>query len=228
VPGWSADGKSIYYISAPEVTDYESQYNAKFSLMHIPYDVDRNVWGQADTVISAKKTGKSVTFPKTSPDGKYLMFTLTDHGYFSIHHPDADLYLLDLKTGQFERMEVNSNLTDSYHCWSSSGRWFVFSSKRIDGLYTRPFFSYFDKDGKASKPFVLPQKDPEFYDSFLKTYNIPELITGEVKPCAFDIRDLILTEAPPVNFCTLVCKNLLVIQFYKKNMIYFKNKKKLV
>jgi len=199
LPVWSADGKSLYYISAPEVTDYESQYNAKFSLMHIPYDVDRNVWGQADTVISAKKTGKSVTFPKTSPDGKYLMFTMTDHGYFSIHHPDADLYLLNLQTGQFERMDVNSNMTDSYHCWSSSGHWFVFSSKRIDGLYTRPFFSYFDKDGKASKPFVLPQKDPEFYDSFLKNYNIPELITGAVEPTAFDIREIIMTEAQPVN-----------------------------
>ncbi len=199
LPVWSADGKSIYYISAPEVTDYESQYNAKFSLMHIPYDVDRNLWGQADTVISAKRTGKSVTFPKTSPDGKYLMFTLTDHGYFSIHHPDADLYLLDLKTGQYERMEVNSNLTDSYHCWSSSGRWFVFSSKRIDGLYTRPFFSYFDRNGKASKPFVLPQKDPEFYDSFLKNYNIPELITGAVEPSSFDIRETILSDAQPAK-----------------------------
>ena len=200
LPVWSADGKSIYYISAPEVTDYNSQYNAKFSLMHIPYDVDKNVWGQADTVISAKKTGKSVTFPKTSPDGKYLMFTMTDHGYFSIHHPDADLYLLNLQTGQFERMEVNSNFTDSYHCWSSSGRWFVFSSKRIDGLYTRPFLSYFDQNGKASKPFVLPQKDPEFYDSFLKNYNIPELITGAVEPSAFDIREIILTESQSANF----------------------------
>lgn len=218
LPVWSADGKSIYYISAPQVTDYESQYNAKFSLMHIPYDVEKNVWGQADTVISAKKTGKSVTFPKTSPDGKYLMFTLTDHGYFSIHHPDADLYLLNLQTGEYERMNVNSNLTDSYHCWSNSGRWFVFSSKRLDGLYTRPFFSYFDKDGKSSKPFVLPQKDPEFYDSFLKNYNIPELITGAVEPSAFDIRDLIRTEAQPVDFDPSVDKAYMEEHLRKKNV----------
>jgi tricorn protease-like protein len=220
LPVWAADGKSIYYISAPEVTDYESQYNAKFSLMHIPYDVERNIWGDADTVISASKTGKSVTFPKTSPDGKYLMFTLTDHGYFSIHHPDADLYLLNLKSGQIERMSVNSDkYTDSYHCWSSTGRWFVFSSKRIDGLYTRPYFSYFDENGKASKPFVLPQKDPEFYDSFLKNYNIPELITGAVEPSSFDIRELIKTEAQSVNLDPKVDKAYMQNHLRKKEVI---------
>jgi len=220
LPVWAADGKSIYYISAPEVTDYESQYNAKFSLMHIPYDVERNVWGDADTVISASKTGKSVTFPKTSPDRKYLMFALTDHGYFSIHHPDADLYLLNLKSGQIERMSVNSDkYTDSYHCWSSTGRWFVFSSKRIDGLYTRPYFSYFDENGKASKPFVLPQKDPEFYDSFLKNYNIPELITGAVEPSSFDIRELNKTEAQSVNLDPKVDKAYMQNHLRKKEVI---------
>lgn len=199
LPNWSADGKYLYYISAPEVTDYESQYKAKYELMRVPYDVEKNTWGKVDTVISSRETGRSITFPKPSPDGKYLMFTMTNHGYFSIHHPDADLYLLDLQTGKYERMDINSVKTDSYHCWSSSGRWFVFSSKRIDGLFTRPFFCYFDQNGKASKPFVLPQKDPEFYHSFLKNYNIPELITGAVEPSEFDIREMILKDAKPVG-----------------------------
>lgn len=199
LPNWSADGKSLFYISAPQVTDYESQYKAKYELMRVPYDVEKNTWGKVDTVISSRETGRSITFPKPSPDGKYLMFTMTDHGYFSIHHPDADLYLLDLQTGKYERMDINSDKTDSYHCWSSSGRWFVFSSKRIDGLFTRPFFCYFDRNGKASKPFVLPQKDPEFYHSFLKNYNIPELITGAVEPSAFDIRETILKDQQPAS-----------------------------
>ena len=199
LPVWSADGKTLYYICAPPVTDYESQYKAKYDLMRIPYDVETNVWGKADTVISTKTFGKSITFPKTSPDGKYLMFTASAYGYFTIHHPDADLYLLDLQTGKYEKMDINSPQTDSYHCWSSSGRWFVFSSKRLDGLYTRPYLCYFDKNGKASKPILLPQKDPEFYNSFLKNYNIPQLITGPVEPSPLELRDLILKDAQPAK-----------------------------
>jgi len=199
LPVWSADGKYLYFINAPPVTDYESQYKAKYELMRIPFDVDKNVWGKVDTVISSKETGKSITFPKISPDGKYLMFTMSEYGYFSIHHPDADIYLLDMQNGQYKKLDINSTQSDSYHCWSSSGRWFVFSSKRLDELFTRPFFCYFDKNGKASKPFVLPQKDPEFYNSFLKNYNIPELITDAVEPSQFDIREIILTDAQPAK-----------------------------
>lgn len=199
LPVWSADGKYLYFISAPPATDYESQYKAKYELMRIPYDIESNRWGTVDTLISSRETGKSISFPKVSPDGRYLMFTLSEYGYFTIHHPDADIYLLDLQSGKFEKMDINSKQTDSYHCWSSSGRWFVFSSKRMDGLFTRPFFCYFDKDGMVSKPFVMPQKDPLFYDNFLRNYNIPELITGAVEPSPFDLRDVIMGEPQQVK-----------------------------
>ncbi|MEG0037981.1 MAG: hypothetical protein RR711_02205, partial [Bacteroides sp.] len=53
--------------------------------------------------------------------------------------------------------------------------WFVFASKRGDGQYGKPYFSYVDKQGNTHKPFVLPQKDPEYYDYTFKSYNIPEL-----------------------------------------------------
>jgi hypothetical protein len=101
-------------------------------------------------------------------------------------------------------MDINSSQTDSYHCWSSSGRWFVFSSKRLDKLFTRPFFCYFGKDGKASKPFVLPQKDPLFYDNFLKNYNIPELVIGAVEPSPFDLRNVIMCEPEAVKLSASV------------------------
>jgi len=106
---------------------------------------------------------------------------MSHYGNFSIWHPESDLYLKDLKTGEIIKPEINSGQTESYHSWSLSGRWIVFSSRRLDGMFTRPFISYFDTSGHAWKPFLLPQKDPLFYDTFIKSYNVPELVTSEIK-----------------------------------------------
>ncbi|MEI8113236.1 MAG: cytochrome C biosynthesis protein [Bacteroidia bacterium] len=195
LPNWSPDGKFLYFISAPVVTNLDDRIQGKYDLLRIAYDVNSNVWGSVDTIISSKKIGKSISFPKISPNGKFLMFCTSDNGYFTIHHPQTDLNLLNLETGEYHKMEINSPQTDSYHCFSNAGHWFVFSSKRIDGLFTRPFFSYLDDSGKATKPFVLPQEDPEFYNTFLKNYNIPELITGEVTVSPQAIRDKVLETA---------------------------------
>jgi Tol biopolymer transport system component len=199
LPLWSPDGKYIYYINAPAVVSLGDRIRAKYDLMRIAFDVNTNQWGKADTVISSKSIGKSISFPKISPDGKFLMFCTSDNGYFTIHHPQADLYLMNLQSGIYQKMDINSREADSYHCFSSTGHWFVFSSKRIDGLFTRPYFSYLDDNGKASKPFVLPQENPEFYNSFPKNYNIPELITGEVTVSPQAIRDKVLENALPVK-----------------------------
>jgi len=84
---------------------------------------------------------------------------------------------------KYDPLSVNSSETESYHSWSSSSRWFVFSSRRIDGLYTRPYIAYIDENGNAAKPFLLPQRDPNFYDEFMKSFNIPEFTKG---PMDFD------------------------------------------
>lgn len=126
--------------------------------------------------------GAFETFPTFSPDGKYLLYTLSGYGNFSIWHKDADLYMIDLSTLRSYPLEAaNSDDVESYHSWSSDSRWIVFSSRRMDGLYTRPFIAYIDEKGQACKPFLLPQKDTDFYFRFMKSYNIPEFITGEVK-----------------------------------------------
>jgi hypothetical protein len=123
----------------------------------------------------------SVSFPRVSPNGQFLMYTVSRYGNFSIWHKDADLRLIDLiKNRTIDLTNVNSKLAESYHSWSSDSKWFVFSSRRVDGLYTRPFFAHLESDGVTTKPFMLPQKDPDFYDLFLKSYNIPEFITGPV------------------------------------------------
>lgn len=54
--------------------------------------------------------------------------------------------------------EVNSDDTESFHNWSSNSHWFVFSSRRDNGLYTYLYIAGVDADGKVTKPFMLPQK----------------------------------------------------------------------
>jgi len=199
LPNWSPDGKFIYFINAPKITGIDDRISGKYDLMRIGFDVQTNTWGQVDTIISSRTFGKSISFPKVSPNGKFLMFCASDNGYFTIHHAKTDLYLLNLESGEYHQMEVNSKETDSYHSFSSGGHWFVFTSKRIDGLLSRPHFSYLDDNGKATKPFVLPQENPEFYNTFLKNYNIPELITGEVSISPQTIRDKVMENALPVK-----------------------------
>ena len=130
----------------------------------------------------------SVCHPRISPDGRYLLYTVADYGTFPIWHPEADLQLMDLQTGAIDTLAiVNSEKSDTYHSWSSNSRWFVFASKRDDGLYGKPYFCYIDKDGKAHKPFCLPQEHPTFYDNNLKSFNAPELGKGKV---TFDVHDV--------------------------------------
>ncbi len=132
--------------------------------------------------------GGSCTLPRVSPDGRFLMFTLAPYGIFHIWHHEADLWMLDLQTGEARNMEeINSPDTESYHSWSSNGRWVVFSSRRYDGNYTRPFIVHIDNNGKGSKPFELPSADPDYHRKFLKSYNVPEFMRGPVtiKPQQF-------------------------------------------
>ena len=88
---------------------------------------------------------------------------------------------MDLNTRQYRRLDINSPQAESWHCWSGNSRWVVFSSKRLDGLFARPHFSYVDQTGQLHKPFLLPQEDPAFYDTCLNTYNVPELVREPVR-----------------------------------------------
>ena len=132
-------------------------------------------WLRKDTL------GLSATLPRISPDGRYLMFTLGRYGCFHIWHHEADLWLMDLQSSECRPMdEINSSDTESYHSWSSNGRWVIFSSRRTDGNFTRPFIAHIDKDGHGSKPFELPQADPAYHQEFMKSYNIPEFMLGPI------------------------------------------------
>jgi hypothetical protein len=106
---------------------------------------------------------------------------------------------MDLQTRKIRRLDINSDKADSWHCWAFNSRWIVFSTKRMDGLFARPFFSYVDDQGQFHKPFVLPQKNPDFYDSFAKTFNAPELAQG---PVLVSERDLANASKQPKHILT--------------------------
>lgn len=182
-PNWSPDGKTLYFCRANRWKQGIPLDSVRYGLYRIGFDPQTELFGLPECLYDAEQQGKSISFPRVSPDGQYLMFTVSNYGNFSIWHPESELYILTLTTGKIRRMEeVNSDNVESYHTWSSSGHWFVFSSKRLDGLWARPFFAYFNSQtGKAGKPFLLPQKDPHFYDNFTKTFNLPELVKGSIQ-----------------------------------------------
>ena len=182
-PTFSPDGKTLYYCVADSVQMPLGYERARYNLCSIPFNPENRSFGTAiDTLLCASDENATISFPRVSPDGRFLMFTQADYGNFTIWHKEADLHLLDLETKQTKPLDaLNSDETESYHMWSSNGRWVVFSSRRLDGLYTRPFIAYMDEDGNAHKPFLLPQKSRDYYTSLMKSYNVPEFITGEVE-----------------------------------------------
>ena len=184
-PTFSPDGKSLYFCSAQAVDSVAKNYKkVRYSLCRIAFNPRNMTFGnKVDTLFSADRNQKSASFPRVSPDGKYLVFTMHAYGNFSIWHRDADLYIVNMLTGSISPLKAaNSNDVESYHSWSSNSRWLIFSSRRIDGLYTRLYISYIDRNGVAHKPFLLPQKNPKkFYGNLMFSYNIPEFMKGRVK-----------------------------------------------
>jgi Tol biopolymer transport system component len=181
-PAFSSDGRKIYFCSARETKMPQNYRSVRYSLCSLSFDPDSVLFGsKADTLVSAFRTGRTISQPKPSPDGKYILFTSFDYGNFPVWHKEADLHLLRLTDLSVDSIPVvNSGNSDSYHSWSSDSRWFVFASKRDNGMYGKPYFAHIDENGKCSKPFLLPQKNADFYDFFLKSYNIPELARGPV------------------------------------------------
>ncbi len=190
-PVWSPDGRYLYFCSAPltwsDRNIIPGNFNEiKYDLVRISYDIDSDTWGELENVLSVQETGLSILLPRISPDGRWLLFCMCSYGCFPVYQESSDLYMIDLeaaqRTGKYEyrRLKINSNKSESWHSWSSNGRWIVFSSKRRGGVFTRTYLSYVDRQGKVYNPILLPQKDPSYYDSCLWTYSVPELIQEPV------------------------------------------------
>jgi hypothetical protein len=204
-PVFSADGRSLYFCAARAFLGTQEPTSASgittvspgtshqldsihYDLCRIDFDPATGSFGnRIETIVDASAQHKSVSFPRPSYDGRFLCYTLSDYGQFSIWHHEADLYLLDLATGESRPMTgANSEDTESFHNWSTNSRWLVVSSRRDDGLFTRPYFCHVDAKGNVTKAFMLPQRNPRrFYRDRFLSFNVPEFI---ICPTNFDGR----------------------------------------
>ena len=204
-PVFSPDGKNLYFASSESRDLPDGFKDIQYNLLSIEFDPETRSFGEkVDTLVNARRQDQSISFPRPSYDGKFLMYTKFNYGNFSIWHPEADLWLLDLDTGESKPLEkLNSNRTESYHSWSSNSRWVVFSSRRVNGLYTMPYIAHIDEEGNAGKPFLLPQEDPDHYDETFYSFNVPEFVNNPV-------------DVDLVEFENLVDKNNQQLTFAKK------------
>ena len=209
-PAWASDGKTLYYSSAHmEIENHAEREREiinrykefKYNIYRKSFDPETLTFGPRELVLNADSLEKSATLPRISPDGRYLLFGMAEYGCFHIWHKDADLYLIDLQTMQLRNItEINSDDVESYHSWSSNGRWMLFTSRRDDGGYTHLYIAYFDKDGRAHKPFILPQRDPHFYENYYKSFNVPEFMIEPVTITPQEFARHIDTEASQAHF----------------------------
>jgi len=200
-PAWSPDGKYLYYAAAhfifhekeSSATSKEARINrqhevlenyreVRYNIYRRPFDSISLSFGNSELVLNSSADSLSATLPRISPDGQWLLTCIGSYGCFHIYHPEADLYVTSTTTGETHSLaQANSERAESYHNWSSTGRWIVFQSRRRDNNYTRLYFTHFNADGTATKAFELPQEDPDYELINLNSYNIPEFTTEPVR-----------------------------------------------
>ena len=141
----------------------------RYSLCRVSFDPESRTFGSVvDTIFQAETEGQSIFVSPCLARRK--ISALYNDILRNLPYPAqrcADLCMFDLSTGcaKFQQKKRNSPDTDSYHSWSSNSKWVVFSSRRLDGLYTRPFIAHVVKEAFSQSRSVLPQKSTILYIS---------------------------------------------------------------
>lgn len=212
-PCWAPDGHMLYYCSAhldrqdstiaKEIETLRRIQELKYNIYRKPFNPETMEFGPRELVFDAAALDQSALWPRVSPDGRFLLFTMTHFGYFPIWHHDADLWMIDVQdsvSSVSPMTTLNSSDTESYHSWSSNGRWVIFSSRRNDGTFTRPFIAHIDKEGRATRPFELPMERPDAHRLSMKSYNVPEFMHGPVTITPQTFADVLKGNAVDVKY----------------------------
>jgi Tfp pilus assembly protein PilF len=187
-PTWSPDGKYVVFARAkayrkevvakatsvlldendvPEFVRDREPF--KFDLYRVPFNDGRG--GKAEPIEGASHNGKSNYFAKFSPDGKWIVFCKAEN--YMLLMPDSELYIIPAEGGEARRLRANTPRMNSWHSWSSNGRWLVFSSK-ANTAYTQLFLTHIDENGESTPPVVL-----ERFTAEDRAANIPEFVPLE-------------------------------------------------
>ena len=211
-PTWAPNGKSLYFCRTPHMEvwnlpqerEKECLAEFRYDLFRIDFDADSETFGEPEMVYSplggnfggaaGDSVNRSASIPSASPDGKFLFVSTVMMGSFPSQN-QGDLILLQwdsTEDGRAYLREVhtpgfNSPDADRRGVWSANGKWFVFTSKRESGAQSLLYLAHFDgsapDEQKISKPFVLPQKQPDHYIWNTRSYTFP-VFSG--KPLPFD------------------------------------------
>src|SRR5262245_3205174 len=184
-PTWSPDGKTVVFarakayrkakianspnilLSEKEVPEFvEDKQPFKFDLYRVPFNAGRG--GTPEPIAGASHDGKSNFFAKFSPDGKWIVFCKAEN--YMLLMPDSELYIVPAQGGKARRLRANTPRMNSWHSFSSNGRWLVFSSK-ANTPYTQLFLTHIDADGESTPPVVL-----ERFTGSDRAANIPEFV----------------------------------------------------
>jgi len=186
---WSPDGSEVIFARAPAhqlskpqpredavVPRSEAQVfvsgekKFRFDLYRVPFNGGEG--GEARPVEGAHDNGKSNYFARYSPDGEWIVFCQADS--FLFNRPDATLFIMPSSGGTPRRMRCNRpGRMNSWHSWSPSGRWMVFSSK-ANGPYTQLWLTHIDEQGDDSPPVLLEGFTPPD-----RAANLPEFVDIE-------------------------------------------------
>ncbi len=178
---WSPDGKFLVFARAEAKDAYPDDFppaqyagdpferQIKYDLYRIPFNDGKG--GLAEPIIGASKNQKSNSFPKISPDGKWIVFVQSENGM--LMRPDGQLYMVPVEGGKARHMNCNTPLMNSWHSFSPNSRWMVFSSKSRSP-YTQMFLTHIDSDGNDSPPILI-----ENATAANRAVNLPEFVNIE-------------------------------------------------
>jgi len=177
-PVWSPDGEYLVFARAEARDPYPkngklaerandpAETQIQYDLYRIPFRGGQG--GPPEPIAGASDNGMSNTFPKVSPDGKWLVFVQCRNG--QLMRPDSTLWIVPAAGGKARRMRCNTSLMNSWHSFSPNSRWLVFSSK-ANTPYTQMFLTHLDEDGNDSPAVLVPNST-----AANRAVNIPEFV----------------------------------------------------